>query len=234
MARCLLEQGKLLNSFRVRAVDVAFYLTNRYLSCSLLPNKTPFELFYGIKPDLSNLNFSGCSAFRFLEVGVKKLDSKAVKEIFVGYGRIHDFPTLCIIQLLVRLVIRELCPLTKKSFLALEAVFQKTVSFFQNPRVLYMLKKRKSCFLSRWNRLLKMMIQALKKPHLFQSLQPKIQSLTFLRNSEHVAFAMLKLFSVMFVLLIYLITFHLLNVSRVKRSLTLWRNWKGHNREPNG
>ena len=32
----------------------------------------------------------GCSAFQFLEVGVKKLDSKAVKEIFVGYGRTHD------------------------------------------------------------------------------------------------------------------------------------------------
>ena len=39
----------------VTAADVAFYLTNRCLSCSLLPNKTPFELFYGRKPDLSNL-----------------------------------------------------------------------------------------------------------------------------------------------------------------------------------
>ena len=54
------------------------------------PNKTPFELFYGRKPDLSNSKVFGCSAFRFLEVGVKKLDSKAVKEIFVGYGRTHD------------------------------------------------------------------------------------------------------------------------------------------------
>ena len=47
-------------------------------------------MFYGRKPDLSNLKVFGCSAFRFLEVGVKKLDSKAVKEIFVGYGRTHD------------------------------------------------------------------------------------------------------------------------------------------------
>ena len=69
---------------------MAFYLTNRCLSGSLPPNKTPFELFYGRKPDLSNLKVFGCSAFRFLEVGVKKLDSKAVKEIFVGYGRTHD------------------------------------------------------------------------------------------------------------------------------------------------
>ena len=53
-------------------------------------NKTPFELFYGRKPDLSNLKVFGCSAFRFVEVGVKKLDSKAIKEIFVRYGRTHD------------------------------------------------------------------------------------------------------------------------------------------------
>ena len=90
MARCLLNKANLPNSFWVRAVHVAFYLTNRCLNCSLPPNKTPFELFYGRKPDLSNLKVFGCSVFRFLEVGVKKLDSKAVKEVFVGYGRTHD------------------------------------------------------------------------------------------------------------------------------------------------
>ena len=31
-----------------------------------------------------------CSAFRFLEVRVKKLDSKSVKEIFVSFGHNHD------------------------------------------------------------------------------------------------------------------------------------------------
>ena len=90
MSRCLLKQANLPNSFWVRVVDVAFYLTNRCLSCSLPPNKTPFELFYGRQPDLSNLKVFVCSAFRFLEVGVKKLDSEAVKKIFVGYGRTHD------------------------------------------------------------------------------------------------------------------------------------------------
>ena len=54
------------------------------------PNKTPFELFYGRKPDLSNLKVFGCSGFRFFEVGVKKLDSKAVKEIYIEYGLTHD------------------------------------------------------------------------------------------------------------------------------------------------
>ena len=55
-----------------------------------------------------------------------------------------------------------------------------------------------------------------------------------MRNSEHVASAMLKLLSVMVVLLIILRKFHLLNVSRVKRSLTLWRKLKDHNQETNG
>ena len=75
MARCLLKQENLHNSFWVRAVDVAFYLTNPCLSSSLPPNKTPYELFYGRKPDVSSLKVFGCSAFRFLEVVVKKLDS---------------------------------------------------------------------------------------------------------------------------------------------------------------
>ena len=89
-ARCLLKQAKLPKSFWVRAVDVAFQLTNRSLSCSLPPNKTPFESFYGRKPDLSNLKVFGCLAFRFLKVGAKRLDSKTVKEIFVGYDGTHD------------------------------------------------------------------------------------------------------------------------------------------------
>ena len=90
MPRCLLKQANLLNSFWVGAIDVAFYLTNRCLGGSLPRKKTPFDLFYRRKPDLSNLKVFRCSAFRFLQVGVKKLDSKAVKKIFVGYGRTHD------------------------------------------------------------------------------------------------------------------------------------------------
>ena len=90
MARCFLKQAKLPNSFYVRAVDVACYLTNRCLSSSLPSNKTLFKRFYGQKPDLFNLKVFGCSALRFVEIGVKKLDSKAIKGIFVGYGRTHN------------------------------------------------------------------------------------------------------------------------------------------------
>ena len=128
MARCLLKQANLPNSFWVRAVDVSFYLTNRYLSCNLLPNKTTFELFYGRKPDLSNLKVFDCSAFRFLEVGVKKLATKAVKGIFVGYGRIHDSHYLYD-PVTGKISHSRNVSFNEKNFLALEAVFQKTVSF---------------------------------------------------------------------------------------------------------
>ena len=39
MAMCVLKKTNIPNSFWVRAVDVAFYLSNRRLNYSLLPNK---------------------------------------------------------------------------------------------------------------------------------------------------------------------------------------------------
>ena len=135
MARCLWKQANSPNSFWARAVDVAFYLTNRCLSCSLPPKKTPFELFHGRKPDLSNLKVFGCSAFQFIHVGVKKLNSKAVKEIFVGYGRTHDS---CYLYNPVtgKISHSRNVSFNEKEFLDCGFNFQKTVSFFQNPRVL--------------------------------------------------------------------------------------------------
>ena len=148
MARCLLKQAKLPNSFWVRAVDVAFYLTNRCLGCSLPPNKTPFELFYGRKPDLSNFKVFGYSAFRFLGAGVKKLDSKAVKEVFVGYGRTHDS------YYLYNPVTGKISHSTNVSFnekelLRFGSSFPEDCEFLPEPKVLWMLKKSKSCLLSR-------------------------------------------------------------------------------------
>ena len=117
MARCFLKQTNLSNSFWVRAMDVAFYLTNRCLSCCLSPNKTPFELFYGRQPDMLKLKVFCCSAFRFLEAGVKSWTPKPSKKSLLEMVALM-IPTICIIQLLVRLVVREMYHLTKKNFLA--------------------------------------------------------------------------------------------------------------------
>ena len=112
---------------------MAFYSTNRCLSCSLPPNKTLFQLVYGRKPDLSNLKMFGCSAFRFLEVGVKKLDSKAVKEIFVGYGLTHDS------YYLYNPVTGEInhsrnVSFNEKEFLGFGSSFSEECEFLQEPK----------------------------------------------------------------------------------------------------
>ena len=134
MARCLLKQANLPNSFWVRAVDVAFYLTNCCSTCSLPPNKTPFELFYGRKPDLSNLKVFGCSAFRCLEVGVKKLDSKAVKEIFVGYGRTHDSYYLYN-PVIGKISHSRNVSFNKKEFLGFGSSFPEDCEFLPEPKI---------------------------------------------------------------------------------------------------
>jgi histone deacetylase 1/2 len=85
MARCLLRTAGLPNEFWVRAVDTAFYITNRCLTSSLPAGKTPFELWTGKKPDLSRMKTFGCSAFRYIEVSHGKLNNKATKEVFIGY-----------------------------------------------------------------------------------------------------------------------------------------------------
>ena len=134
MARCLLKQANLPNSFCVRAADEAIFLTNRCLSCNLSPKKTPFELFYGRKPDFSNLKAFGCSAFRFLGIGVKKLDSKAVKEVFVGYGCTHDSyylykPVTGKISLSGNVSINE-----EKEFLGFGSSFSEDCEFLPEPK----------------------------------------------------------------------------------------------------
>ena len=83
-ASCLMKQASLPNSLSVRAVDVAFNLTNHCSSCSLSPNETAFKLLYDRKPVLSNLKSFGCLTLQFLEVGVKILDFRAVEQISVG------------------------------------------------------------------------------------------------------------------------------------------------------
>ena len=133
MARCLLKQANLLNSFWVRAVDVAFNLTSRCLGCRLPPDKTPSQLFYGPQPDWSNLKIFGCSAFRFLEVGVKILDSKAVKQIFVGYGRTHDSYYLYI-PVTGKISHSRNASFNEKEFLGFGSRFSENCEFILEPK----------------------------------------------------------------------------------------------------
>ena len=229
----VLKQANLPNSFWVRAVDVAFYLTNRCISGSLPPNKTPFELFYGRKPDLSNLKVFGCSAFRFLEVGVKKLDSKAVKEIFVGYGRTHDSYYLYN-PVAGKISHSRNVSFNEKEFLGFGSSFPEDCEFLPEPKSSLDVEEEQVVS----SKPLKSVVE--NDDSRTQETSPVPESST--SNSNADLYAEFRTCSGRHVKTVERYgcpidnseNVYLLNVSRVKRSLTLWRKLKGHNRETNG
>ena len=80
-------QGKgLSNGFWDEAIKTVVYLKNRSPT-KFLGFKTPFEALYGFKPVVSHLRVFGSKYFSHIpKVDRKKLDPKAMKCIFVGYG----------------------------------------------------------------------------------------------------------------------------------------------------
>ena len=61
------------------------YVLNRTISST--STKTPFELFFGRKPNLNNLRVIGCRAYAHVPDAIrKKLDAKATPCWLVGYG----------------------------------------------------------------------------------------------------------------------------------------------------
>ena len=87
MGRCLLSQAGLEKRFWGPAVRTAAYLRNRCPSAALEDGKTPFELFTGQKLSLEHLRTFGCVAYAHLPAQKRdKLDSKALKCIFIGYS----------------------------------------------------------------------------------------------------------------------------------------------------
>ena len=70
--------------FWARALDIAFYITNRCLTLSLPNRETPFEMFFGKNPDLCNVRVSACLAYKFIGTHQDKLSPKATKYLFVG------------------------------------------------------------------------------------------------------------------------------------------------------
>lgn len=90
--RTLIESGKsmlfhagLPLSFWAEAVNTATYLHNRS-PISSLPDKTPYECWYGTKPDVSNLRVFGSICFVHTPDSLRqKLDPKSEKGVLVGY-----------------------------------------------------------------------------------------------------------------------------------------------------
>ncbi|KAG8489528.1 hypothetical protein CXB51_017560 [Gossypium anomalum] len=86
MARCLLFQSKLPNSFWAEAVNSSVYLLNR-LPTHAVKDKTPFEAWYGLKPSVSHLKVFGCVCYVLVPAERNtKLEKRSVPCIFVGYS----------------------------------------------------------------------------------------------------------------------------------------------------
>ena len=71
--------------FWAEAVFSAAYIRNRVITTAT--GVTPYERWYGKKPDVSNLRVFGCTAYGHVPDSLRqKLDQKAVKMRFVGYS----------------------------------------------------------------------------------------------------------------------------------------------------
>ena len=104
-ARTMMAQAGLPEKYWAEAVATAAYLRNRTPTGSLKQKKTPFEMWYGRKPDLSHLRVFGCMGYAYIPDATRqgKLSSKARKLRFVGYSlqakgyRLIDETTLKVI-----------------------------------------------------------------------------------------------------------------------------------------
>ena len=86
MARTMLKQSGLGNEFWGRAIKMASYIKNRCLNKSTTERKTPYEICYGTKPDLSDLKIFGCPVYAHQpKEHYSKLDDRAKSGLFMGF-----------------------------------------------------------------------------------------------------------------------------------------------------
>ncbi|KAK1609790.1 hypothetical protein QYE76_033463 [Lolium multiflorum] len=116
-ARCMLSNAKMHRSFWAEAASTACYLINRSPSVPL-DKKTPIEVWSGSPADYSDLRVFGCTAYAHVDNG--KLEPRAVKCIFLGYGSgVKAY--------------RLWNPETKKIVLSRNVIFNEAVMFNDSP-----------------------------------------------------------------------------------------------------
>ena len=82
----MISHSGLSSKYWGEAVVAAAYVRNRTTTRAI--NRTPYEKWYGRKPDVTNLKVFGCIAYAHIpDVLRQKLDRKAEKIRFVGYSR---------------------------------------------------------------------------------------------------------------------------------------------------
>ena len=86
-AKAMLNRANLPKSYWAEAIATASYVKNRVPNSAISNEETPFQRWYGTKPDLSGIKVFGCTAYALLpESKRQKLDRKTLKLRFVGYS----------------------------------------------------------------------------------------------------------------------------------------------------
>lgn len=80
-----LAHGELPQALWAELINTAAYILNR-TGTSSVEGKSPYELWYNKKPQIKHLRVIGCTAYVHIPAQCrKKMDSKAVKGVLVGY-----------------------------------------------------------------------------------------------------------------------------------------------------
>jgi len=86
MTRCMLYEKELPKKLWAETASTTVFLLNR-LPSRVLNKKTPFEGWFGYRPDLQNLKKICCLYFSFVpQVKKDKLDKKVEPGVFIGYN----------------------------------------------------------------------------------------------------------------------------------------------------
>lgn len=87
IGRCLMREAKIHRRYWPEIMKTAAYLKNRTIA-NTIENKTPYEIFFGIKPNVEHLKIYGSRVYvRVPEVLRKsKWDDKAQVGVLVGYN----------------------------------------------------------------------------------------------------------------------------------------------------
>jgi hypothetical protein len=85
MARCMMKAMQVPSEFWGEAICTAVYVLNR-APTKALNNKTPFESWFGRKPNVSHLRIFGCTAsVKLTGPSLSKLSDRSRKMVFIGY-----------------------------------------------------------------------------------------------------------------------------------------------------
>ncbi|KAI3718362.1 hypothetical protein L6452_19229 [Arctium lappa] len=101
-ARSMLSESHLPTYFWVEAINISCFTQNRSIIVKR-HNKTPYEVFYGRKPNIGFLHVFGCVCYILNDrENLGKFDPKAYEGIFVGYSltskafRVYNLRRKCI------------------------------------------------------------------------------------------------------------------------------------------